>query len=178
MSAPKTQPVILGGLVMGLLSALPIVSAGNLCCCLWVLAGGVVAAYVLQQNDPQPVSPGDGALVGFLAGILGAFVYLILSIPITLLVTPIERAILQRLADTASTMPPQFKRYMESSLAVTGLRIALGFIVMLFGGALFSTLGGVIGVAVFGKKAAVVAPPVLPRTPQDAGREGGLDGVD
>ena len=32
---------------MGVLSALPIVSAGNYCCCLWVISGGLVAAYVL-----------------------------------------------------------------------------------------------------------------------------------
>ena len=32
------QPVLLGGLFLGVLSALPIISAGN-CCCLWTLGG-------------------------------------------------------------------------------------------------------------------------------------------
>ena len=40
------QPALVGGLVMGVLTALPIISAGNLCCCLWVLSGGAVAAYM------------------------------------------------------------------------------------------------------------------------------------
>ena len=57
---------------MGVLSALPLINAGNVCCCLWVVSGGVVAAYVLQQNQTAPITPGDGALVGLLAGLIGA----------------------------------------------------------------------------------------------------------
>jgi len=56
------QPAFIGGLVMGVLSALPLVSAGNICCCLWVVTGGLVAAYLLQQNQAMPISPADGAL--------------------------------------------------------------------------------------------------------------------
>src|SRR6476660_7561479 len=99
MSSDKTQPAIFGGLVMGVLSALPIVSAGNLCCCLWVVSGGIVAAYILQQNQPTPITQGDGAFVGLLAGICGAFVYLVISIPITLLIAPMERLAMQRLVE-------------------------------------------------------------------------------
>ena len=74
--------MLVGALVMGVLSALPIIAVGNVCCCLWVISGGVVAAYVLQQGQPQPITPADGAFVGFLAGLLGAFVYLVISVPI------------------------------------------------------------------------------------------------
>src|SRR5205814_1251056 len=72
--APYGQPALIGGLVMGVLSALPLVNAANICCCLWVIAGGAVAAYLLQQNQTMPIAPGDGALVGLFAGIIGAFV--------------------------------------------------------------------------------------------------------
>ena len=34
---PKLQPALFGGLFIGVLSALPLVSVGN-CCCLWVIA--------------------------------------------------------------------------------------------------------------------------------------------
>ena len=68
------QPALIGGVVMGVLSALPIITAGNVCCCLWVVSGGVVAAYLLQQNQTTPITPGDGALVGLLAGLVGALV--------------------------------------------------------------------------------------------------------
>ena len=151
ITTSKTQPAIFGGLIMGVLSALPVVSAGNLCCCLWVVSGGVVAAYILQQNQAMPLTPGDGAVVGLLAGIVGAFVYLLLSIPITFLVAPMERVLIQRIIENAGGMPPDFRAYVGTYLG-GGIRLTLGFLLMLIVGSIFSTLGGVLGVVMFGKK--------------------------
>ena len=75
---------------MGVLSALPIIAVGNTCCCLWVVGGGFVAAYLQQQMQDTPISPADGALVGLLAGLVGAVVHLILSVPINLVLGPLE----------------------------------------------------------------------------------------
>ena len=135
---------------MGVLSALPIVSAGNLCCCLWVVSGGVVAAYILQQNQVAAIAPGDGALVGLLAGIVGAFVYLLLSVPITLLVAPMERIVLQRILENTGNMPPEFREYVGTHLG-GGIRIVIGFILMLFVGSIFSAVGGLLGAVIFRK---------------------------
>ena len=65
------QPALVGGVIMGVLSALPFVAGGNLCCCLWVVSGGAIAAYLFQQNQSTPIATGDGALVGLLAGLIG-----------------------------------------------------------------------------------------------------------
>ena len=65
------QAPLLGGLFIGILAALPVVSWGN-CCCLWIVGGGVLAAYLDQQRDQRPISAGRGAFAGFLAGIIGA----------------------------------------------------------------------------------------------------------
>src|SRR5437867_538968 len=94
---------------MGVLSALPIIYLGNVCCCMWVVSGGLVAAFLLQQDQAAPITPADGALVGLLAGLAGAVVHLILSIPIDILMAPMERAMLQRLAEMAGTMPPDIR---------------------------------------------------------------------
>ena len=59
MQASKVQPALLGGLVLGVLSGLPLVNMGNACCCLWVIAGGVIAAYLLQQRQSVPITSGD-----------------------------------------------------------------------------------------------------------------------
>src|SRR6476646_9272525 len=100
---------------MGVLSALPLISVGNVCCCLWVICGGVLAAYLLQQNQSTPITPGDGALVGLLAGLIGAIVQVVVSIPITFVVGPMERAMVQRFMEMAGNMPPEvrdmFERY-------------------------------------------------------------------
>ena len=145
-----TQPALLGGLVMGVLSALPIISAGNLCCCLWIVSGGGAAAYLLQQSQLAPLTDGDGALVGVLAGLVGAFLYLVFSIPITFLVAPLQRQVLARLMERANGMPPEFREYMGGYVGgVVGL--IFGFLFMLVLGAIFSTLGGLLGAVFFRK---------------------------
>ena len=53
----RIQPALWGGLFIGVLSALPLVNAGNCCCCLWVVCGGVLAAYLRQQNSPPRSRP-------------------------------------------------------------------------------------------------------------------------
>src|SRR5260221_9977806 len=81
---------------MGVLSALPLISAGNVCCCLWIVSGGVVAAYVLQENQAAPIATGDAALAGPLAGIAGAFIHLVLALPIAIVRAPLHRALTHR----------------------------------------------------------------------------------
>ena len=72
-----------------------------------------MAAYVLQQNQPAPITPGDGALVGLLAGLVGAFVYLVLSIPINLIWRRWSAPMIERVIDMAGTMPPELRDVLE-----------------------------------------------------------------
>ena len=69
--ASKLQPALLGGLLIGVLSALPFVGT---CCCLWVIAGGVLTTYLLQERSSLPVTAGEASVAGLLAGVIGAFV--------------------------------------------------------------------------------------------------------
>jgi hypothetical protein len=159
------QPALIGGLVMGVLSALPLINTGNLCCCLWVVSGGAVAAYLLQQNQSQPITPGDGALVGLFAGLIGAGVYFVVSIPISMLLEPMQRAMVQRTLEMSGNMPPAIRQMLEqyseprTAVGLMGrafLRL-IGFVFMLCIGSIFSTLGGLLGAALFKKS----APPAL-----------------
>jgi len=144
---------------MGVLSALPIVSAGNLCCCLWVVSGGAIAAYLLQQNMSTPIQPGDGALVGLLAGIAGAFVQFLVAIPVSIMVAPFEREMLQRVLEMAGSMPPEMRdalerysaRDVEFGVGLMILRRMVSLVFILFVGGIFSTVGGLLGAMVFKK---------------------------
>ncbi|OLC42533.1 MAG: hypothetical protein AUH43_22470 [Acidobacteria bacterium 13_1_40CM_65_14] len=143
---------------MGVLSALPLIAAGNLCCCLWVVGGGLVAAYVFQQNQAAPITPGDGALVGLLAGLIGAVVQVLLSIPISIMIGPMEREVMQRLIEMVGTLPPEMRDTLErygrgeqSGVLLIVSRI-VAFMFWLFIGAIFSTLGGLLGSAIFRKQ--------------------------
>ena len=166
------QPALIGGLVMGVLSALPLISAGNVCCCMWVIAGGLVAAYLLQQNQAAPISPGDGALVGLLAGLIGAVVQSIVSIPLKLVVGPMEQAMAQRVIDMIGN--PDMRDMLERASRegrgggwfIVGQII--GFMFWAFIGAVFSTIGGLIGAAIFKKKTPPGTIDVTPVTPTDA----------
>ena len=86
----RLQPALWGGLFIGVLSALPIVNAGNCCCCLWVLVGGALAAYLRQQNTPYQIDVAEGAIVGLMAGVVGGVVSSVLSIPFQMMAGPMQ----------------------------------------------------------------------------------------
>ena len=67
------MPALLGGLFIGVLSALPVVQICN-CCCLWIIGGGLLAAYLKQQNQPVSLTLMQGAQVGLFAGLIGSVV--------------------------------------------------------------------------------------------------------
>jgi hypothetical protein len=159
-NSPYAQPALIGGIVIGVLSALPIISAGNACCCLWVVSGGVIAAYLFQQNKSTPMTPADGALVGLLAGLVGALVRTVVAVPIDLLVAPMEQAMVQRLLDMG-TLPPEAREVLERfgrGGAMGGAYFVLsrivGLMFWLCVGGVFSTLGGLLGALIFKKQTA------------------------
>ncbi len=94
-AAPKLQPALFGGLFIGVLSALPIINIAN-CCCLWIIGGGVLATYLTQQNHPYPIAASDGALAGLLAGLIGGVLGTMLSIPVEMMMGPVQKQIMER----------------------------------------------------------------------------------
>jgi hypothetical protein len=154
-----TKPALIGGAAMGVLTALPVVGLGN-CCCLWVAGGGALAAYLLQQDTEAPISLGDGALVGLLTGVFGSIVILVLSIPMMLLVEPMVRGFVAGVLDKMENVPPQF-RDLAMSQGFTVIRIVGQFVFWLVIGAIFSTIGGLIGASIFQKKTPPGSPAVI-----------------
>jgi hypothetical protein len=70
-----------------------------------------------------------------------------------------ERQIVQRVLENSGNMPPEFREMMERysggdvrvTFAAHAVRLTVTLIVMLFLGAIFSTLGGLLGAVVFRK---------------------------
>ena len=142
------QAPLLGGLFIGILSALPVISWGN-CCCLWIVSGGALAAYLDQQNDQRPTTIGRGAFNGFMAGIIGAFVWLVVSIGLDIVLAPIRERIAQELIRVARDMPPDARAALESIGASSPVGYAFNFFLLLCAGGIFSTLGGMLGASLF-----------------------------
>ena len=153
------KPALMGGLVMGVLSALPGVSLGNCCCCAWLVTGGLLAAYVLQSGTPQPITMGDGAMVGLLAGLFGAVVNMVVSVPMNLITGPFQQRLFQRIAETQPDLPDNVRQLVDDMGAVSVVGTIMAFFMMLILGAIFSSLGGLLGAFFFKKKAAPVPPP-------------------
>jgi hypothetical protein len=143
------QPALLGGLLIGVLSALPIVNVVN-CCCLWIVFGGALSAHLLQQKQDRPITTTEGALVGLMAGVVGAFAWLVVSIPIQLVVGPLQARLFERALDNARDLPPDVRDWVDSLApgAVGVVTTVISFVIMLFSGVVFATLGGVIGAMV------------------------------
>jgi hypothetical protein len=142
---------LLGGLFIGVLSALPIVSAAN-CCCLWIISGGVIAAYFAQQEDPRPLGLLDGARVGFRAALFGALVWLLASIVINRAVAPLQGNTADLVLRNATDMPPEVRDWLESLGNNTGAAALVGgFLFQLFIATPFASLGGLLGAALFGR---------------------------
>jgi hypothetical protein len=150
-----SQAVLLGGLFIGVLSALPIINLAN-CCCLWILGGGAIAAYLAQQQHPGPFGLMDGARVGFRAGIFGAVIWLFASTVVDLLVAPLQQSAADLMLRSATDIPPEVREWLENigNSASLPARMIIGFFFQLFIAAPFAALGGLLGAAVFGRPAA------------------------
>jgi hypothetical protein len=114
-----------------------------------VICGGAVAAYMLQQDQPAPITPGDGAVVGLFAGLFGTVVTVILSIPLNLMMLPMQQQILERMRRDGQ-MPQGFEDF-ASTFAFGVFGTMLFGMVMLAASVIFSTLGGVLGALIFRK---------------------------
>jgi hypothetical protein len=154
--AGKLQPALLGGILIGVLSALPFVGT---CCCLWVIAGGVLTTYLLQERSALPVTAGDASVAGLLAGVIGAFV----STAVAMIVS-LARGVgsSEAISDMLGRgeMPPEIVgalervRDMPPAVFVIG-----GLLVSLVIFPIFSMLGALLGVAIFKKNPPPPPPP-------------------
>ena len=158
----KVKPAVIGGVVIGILSVIPLVGAVNLCCCLWAVLGGMLASNLYIKNSPVPVKTGDGAAVGAIAGLIGAVILVVLGIPIDLATGPMMKGLM---VDLLRRIDPQQAEMVRVQMEASGSSIAsvvitsLVLAVLLF---VFAIIGGLIGVALFEKRKGPAAPPPPP----------------
>jgi hypothetical protein len=142
------------------MSALPIINLGNCICCMWVVGGGVLAAYLMQQNHPYAINAADGALVGLLAGLVGGLIGVVIAIPIELMMGPVQQRLIQQFVLSNPNVPPETKTMIENMAArgLVGAIILFRAVMAAIIGMIFGMLGGLLGVALFKKKDAPPPP--------------------
>jgi hypothetical protein len=153
----RYTPALLGGLLIGVLSSLPIVSAGNLCCCLWVIVGGLLTVYLQQQNRPDPLETSEAIIGGLIAGLVGAVITGLVQMVMMSFTSAMWQPEVQRALEENPEIPPQVRDFMLRLFSGEGLGVIL-ILVMLPIYAIFSMLGALLGLAFFRKKPPVVPP--------------------
>lgn len=157
----KLKPAILGGIIVGLLSAIPFVNIANVCCCFWALLGGAIATKMYISASPTPVKAGDGAVMGVLAGVVGAIIYVVIGIPLSIVA---GAAMIHFMSSMFESTNPQVAEMMRQQQAAQTVLTAIirGFIfaILLVG---FSTIGGLLGVTIFEKRKGDFPPPAPPQ---------------
>jgi len=141
----KLKPALLGGLIVGVLSAIPLL---NYCCCIWGIGGGVLAGFLYIKSAPIPVKVGEGAVIGVLTGVVGAVLYFIIGVPLAYFISGAN------LEETLARMNVQLPAGVSGLLlfALSGL---IGGIVLLC----LSVIGGLISVPIFEKRKDGPPPP-------------------
>jgi hypothetical protein len=167
MKPSKVQPIIVGGVVSGLLSVIPFINLGNVCCCLWVVMGGALASYLYIKKSETPVAMGEGAILGGLAGLVACGVNIVIGIPLSLITNGLtQRLLLELSRNLDPSMARDIQRQLEQAESmptsqwivqtlISMVLVSLVIIVM-------SVVGGLIGVALFEKRKDTGMPPVPP----------------
>ncbi len=175
----QSKPYLVGGLVMGILSVIPLVNAGNTCCCLWAWVGGAIAAKLLVDGSERPVTMQDGAKIGLFAGLLGAFIRVVIGLPVELVTLPYQLKALSNFAEQVNN--PQLQQFAQQIVdQMSGQGMGAQIVGMLPGtliGAVllcgFTVLGAMAGVKLFEKRQNQFPPPPPPQWEPPQSGDGG-----
>jgi hypothetical protein len=162
------KPTLVSGLAFGVAAGLPLVSLLNLCLCALAWGAGLGAAFLQARACREagfPFTPGQGAKAGFLAGVI----YALAATTIFLVVLAAmggSEGLLRQMEEAREQMPMASDEALDfmRDLAQTGWLPAVVagglFAAHFVAGAIFSTLGGLLGGALF--KAEPPRPPAVP----------------
>ena len=147
----RFQPALIGGLFIGVISSVPILGAANVCCCLWVVTGGVLTAYLQQNRTPEPLETGEAVLGGLIAGLIGAVITSAVAIAMSSLTGPMAFEQVRSQLESNPDIPPEVRDMVLNFVS------GRGFIFILFAinvpvFAVFGMLGSLLGLAFFRKK--------------------------
>jgi hypothetical protein len=151
------KPALIGGLFLGVLSSIPYIGA---LCCLWVLGGGAIAAYLLNQQRPGLITLSDGAFGGVISGLVGAVAATLLSIPVRILTAESIEAARRQMEEGMGQMrdaPPALRNFMEFMMQmvspeITVTQLLITFVINAVFYSLFAMVGGILAAAIFNRK--------------------------
>jgi hypothetical protein len=151
MTGGRLQAALLGGLFIGILSSLPMVSSLNVCCCLWVVVGGLLTTYLRQKQLPGPIETSEAVLSGLIAGLVGAILSIIGTWAILTVTGPVWQEQVRSQIEANPDIPPQMRDFILRFMSGGGIALMQLFVTVPIYAA-FSTAGALLGLSFFRKK--------------------------
>lgn len=162
------KPALIAAVIFGVASAIPFLNFLNCLCCALIIACGITAAYLQSQACERagaPFAAGEGALVGLVSGLFYGLIGGTLGGLMSMVTGMGDMTeMIEQMRSAGVEMDPatldQATRFMESAGPALLLLMSIFFSLLL--GAIFATLGGLIGGALFKKEG---PPPAMPSAP-------------
>jgi hypothetical protein len=154
----RFQPALLGGFFIGVVSSLPLIGSANVCCCLWVVTGGVLTVYLQRQSgDGGGRDTSEAVLGGLIAGLVGA----VITVAAQALLSAVGgEALISQLESVFDQVGqvPQDVRDRVISLVSSGAYVLVMLAITLPIYAVAGMLGALLGTAILPKPKAPVSP--------------------
>ena len=151
----RLQAALLGGLFIGVVSALPIVNLLNACCCLWVVTGGALTTYLLHSQGSAPVATNDAAMTGLMAGAIGALISGVIALVMFLAIGDMSgqmRAVAEQLSQVLQLPPDAREQLLTFNPGPVSLIFSSLLSVPVY--AVFAMAGALLALLVFRKPSA------------------------
>jgi hypothetical protein len=150
----KWKAILVGGLITGLGPFIPFV---NLLCCLFPLAGGVVAVAIWRNSSaPGALSNQEGVALGAFSGIAGGVIHAIILIPLAFFITRFVGGLGIDILPSLTDLPPIARSVLERIFSNIGNVVAVILMVRVLShlalSIAFGIIGGLLGVALFSRK--------------------------
>jgi hypothetical protein len=160
-SPSMLRSTLLAGVAVGVIAGLPYVDVFNCCTgCSLVVLGGFLASMLYSREcraASHPFRPANGAVVGLIAGAFYAVTVTVTSSVMTLAIgQPGAEWLLGALIEVMQSNPDvpaesleQLETAREEIGKIDAWKVVTGFLTAVLVGAAFSTIGGLIGGAMF-----------------------------
>jgi hypothetical protein len=146
---------LIAGVVMGVLANLPLLNFLNCILCLWIWVGGILGVFLYKQfqHGESALTPGQGAGLGALAGLIGVVVGLVVYAATSFISMPMMAA-LARYLRVQGDLP--FNQVGPWAMISTAIFFTL---VNMVAYPAFGALSGFVGGSLIQAKAPPPAPP-------------------
>jgi len=131
------KPILIGGIVGGVLSSIPIIACLNCCCLLYVLSGVITAYLMSKEFDP---SDNDYIIGGGLSGSIAGFIDWLLGMIISFAIFGMMSSFMVEYYPYPEEIHRKMIGTTGSSMLIKMLNLPISIIL----GAIFGAIGGIL----------------------------------